>query len=424
MFKKYTLKNNVRAIIAPLKDTKTVTVLVLFGVGSRYEEKRINGISHFIEHMMFKGTTRRPTTLALSKELDYVGAEYNAYTSKEVTGYWIKISADKIDLALDMVSDMLYNSLFDAKEMEREKKVICEEQHMYRDNPIMYVDTLLERIMFERSPLGWDIGGDDEIIMSMTRDDMLRFRNSHYHGKNLVVGIAGNIDEDTAIKKIQRYFGDSWERGTRANVCAPFKRKAQTAPKVIVHYKDTEQVQIDLGFHSFSYTDPKAYAAGLLAAILGGTMSSRLFIAIRERKGLCYSIRASHGSFLDTGIFSVQSGLDKTRINEALLAIMKELRRMREHGVTSAELSRAKENIKGRQALYWEDSENVVSWFVSQELLTKKILTPEEKLKKLFAVTREDVQSAAVQLFQTKKINLAIIGPYKDSKEFEKILSI
>lgn len=424
MFSKHVLKNNVRVILSPLHETQTVTVLVLFGVGSRYEHRTINGISHFIEHMMFKGTKKRPTALAISKELDGVGAEYNAYTSKEVTGYWIKISKDKLDLALDLVSDMLYNSKFESQEIEREKKVICEEMHMYRDNPIMYVDTLLEKIMFEPSPLGWDIGGDDDIIMSMTRKSMVEFRNSHYHGKNLVVGVAGNIDQTECLSKITRAFGDSWDRGTKANVCTPYRGKAQTKPQTSVYYKETEQIQVALGFHGYSYADPKSYAASMLAMILGIGMSSRLFIAIRERRGLCYSIRASHQNFLDTGVFSIQAGLDKTRISEAITAIMQELHRIKTGGVTASELKRAKDHIRGKMAISFEDSETVASWYVGQEVLTKKMLTPEEKLANIQAVTKEDVQKVARQFFQTKNINLAVIGPYKDDKEFRPLLKI
>ncbi len=424
MFTKHVLPNNVRVLLAPLKETKTVTALVLFGVGSRYEKKAINGISHFIEHMMFKGTKKRPTALSISKELDAVGAEYNAYTTKEVTGYWVKLVADKLDLALDLVSDMLYNSKFEAEEIEREKKVICEELHMYRDNPMMYVDTLLEQIMFESSSLGWDIGGEDEIILGMKRESMMHFRDSHYHGKNLVVGIAGNFDEKQGLKQIQKYFGSSWERGTSANVFPPYRFRAKKKPSLLVHYKDTEQVQCAFGFHGFSNTHPDVYAASLLSIILGGSMSSRLFIAVRERKGLCYSIRASHQSFLDTGVFSVQAGLDKSRIHLALRTILQELTRVKKHGVTESELKRAKDFIKGKMALQFEDSENVVSWYVTQEVLTKKLFTPEEKFEKFAKVTRADIARVAHTLFSTPRTHLAIIGPYKDSQEFEKLMKI
>ncbi|MBI2484144.1 insulinase family protein [Candidatus Uhrbacteria bacterium] len=283
MLSKHLLPNNVRVVLAPLTETKTVTTLVLFGVGSRYERKNTNGISHFIEHMMFKGTKKRPTSLSISKELDAVGAEYNAYTTKDATGYWVKLVHDKLDLALDLVSDMLYNSKFDAEEIEREKKVIREELHMYRDNPLMYVDTLLEKIMFEPSSLGWDIGGDDETVRSLTRDEMVRFRDANYHGKNLVVGIAGNFNPEEALKKVRRYFGASWEKGVRANRFAKYRSRKKKKPAVLVHYKDTEQVQCAFGFHGYSHTHPDVFAAALLSIILGGGMSSRLFIAVRER---------------------------------------------------------------------------------------------------------------------------------------------
>ncbi|MEK7123012.1 MAG: pitrilysin family protein [Patescibacteria group bacterium] len=418
MFEKYTLKNNVRVILAPLESTKTVTVLVLFGVGSRYEDKHINGISHFIEHMMFKGTNRRATTLSLTKELDAVGAAYNAYTSKEVTGYWVKISADKLDLALDIVSDMLYNSKFAEKEVEREKSVICEELHMHRDNPLIYIHDILEELVFSGSRLGWDIGGPNEVIKTLSRDDLVRFRDAHYHGKNLIVGIGGNIDAESAREKVTRFFGVPWEKGVKANVYKPYRRSPQEQPRIRVHYKETEQVQVGLGFHGVSYTDAHEPANALLSSILGGTMSSRLFIAIRERRGLCYSIGASHSSYQDTGIFSITAGLETTRVPEALRAICTELSRIKTKGVSETELKRAKENIKGRIALSWEDSENVISWFVSHEHFVGKALPPEERLKELFRVTSADIQKAAKTLFQTCNANLAVIGPYRESKEF------
>ena len=424
MFSKKTLSNNVRAIVAPISGTKTVTVLVLFGVGSRYEQKAINGISHFIEHMMFKGTKKRPTALSISKELDGVGAEYNAYTTKENTGYWIKVNYEHLHLALDMVSDMLYNSLFSADEIEREKKVICEELRMYRDNPIMYVDTLLEQVMFEPSPLGWDIGGDDQTILGMKRVDMIEFRDTHYHGKNLVVGIAGNCEEKIGIEMIERYFGGSWERAGERNVCQRCPKHKQSAPKLLVHFKETEQVQFDMGFHAYAHGDDKSYAAALLSIILGGPMSSRLFISVRERRGLCYSIRASHQSFLDTGIFSIQAGLDGSRLEEAIKVILNELSKIAAKGVTTAELKRAKEYVKGKMAIQLEDSESVASWYVGQELLKKKVLTPEQKLEKIFEVTKDDVNAIAKDLFKTANINLALIGPYKDGNQFKKLLKI
>ena len=295
---------------------------------------------------------------------------------------------------------------------------------MYRDNPMMYVDTLLEKLMFEPSPLGWDIGGDDPTILSLTREDMVTFRDAHYYGKNLVVGVAGNFDAEEGIKMIETYFGDSWEKGERANTFKRYTHKKSTKPKFLVHYKDTEQVQFDMGFHGYGHSHEDIFAASLLATILGGTMSSRLFIAVRERLGLCYSIRAQHQAFHDTGVFSIQAGLDTSRIEKAITVILKELDRIKHKGVTATELKRAKDYMKGKMALQFEDSENVVSWYVTQEVLTKKVCTPEEKLEKMSRVTIEDVGRVARHLFTTQNINLAIIGPFKDQKQFLSLLKI
>lgn len=421
--KKYTLSNNVRVVMAPLRDTQTVTVLVIFAVGSRYEQKKINGISHFIEHMMFKGTKKRPTTLDISKELDGVGAGYNAYTSKDITGYWVKISKDKLELALDIVSDMLYNSKFDAKELEREKTVICEELRMYRDNPVMHIDTVLEQLMFEGSSLGWDIGGEDPIIMSLTRKDMIDFHAAHYSGANVVVGVAGNIDEGSAQLLVKKYFGKKFKKETGA-VFELFRPSGVQKPRVHIHFKETEQIQMMLGFHGYPYGHKDRETVELLATILGGTMSSRLFIAIRERHGLCYSIHASHESYHDTGVFAVQSGLDKARLEKAIPLILAELKKIREKGVTAQELKRAKEYKKGKMAISFEDSSTVVSWYARQEVLTQAMLSPEEKLAKLSAVTAGDVKRIAHELFQIGNINLALIGPYKNTTPFEKLLKL
>lgn len=409
--------------MAPLRDTQTVTVLVMFAVGSRYEQKNINGISHFIEHMMFKGTKKRPTTLDISKELDGVGAGYNAYTSKDVTGYWVKISKDRLELALDIVSDMLYNSKFDGKEIEREKTVICEELRMYRDNPVMHIDTVLEQLMFEGSSLGWDIGGEDPIILSLTRRHLVNFHNAHYSGSNVVVGVAGNIDEGKAGLLVKKYFGKKFKKETGA-AFELFRPAGVQKPRVRIHFKETEQIQMMLGFHGYPYGHKDREAGELLATILGGTMSSRLFISIRERHGLCYSIHANHESYHDTGVFSIQSGLDKSRLEKAIPLILTELKKIRDKGVTKQELKRAKDYKKGKIAISFEDSSNVVSWYARQEVMTGTMLTPEQKLNLLNKVTQKDIARVAKNLFQTGTINLALIGPYKDTEPFEKLLKL
>ncbi len=422
MFYKKNLKNGIRTLLAPVPGTKTVTILVLFGVGSRYEHKRINGISHFIEHMMFKGTLKRPTALSISKELDGVGAMYNAYTSKDVTGYWVKLDSTKLPLALDIVSDMLANSTFQDAELQREKKVICEEIHMYKDNPIMYVDTLLEQIMFEDSSLGWDIAGEDKTVLAMTRNDLVKFRDTHYRGKNVVIGVAGNIEHEKGFALLENYFGKSRKGAVKENVFKEFIEPKRTKPTVLVSYKETEQVQIALGFYGYHYNHKDIYALSLLTILLGVGMSSRLFVNVREKHGLCYSIHAGYESFHDTGSFVVQAGLDKTRIHKAINLIMKELSKVKKQGVTKEELIRAKEYVRGKSAIQLEDSLSVASWYTNQEVHHNELLTPEEKLDRYEKVSHEDIKRVAQKLF-SQQPHLAIIGPYKDKEEFIKLLS-
>ncbi len=420
----FTLPNGVRVVLAPLKDTQTVTAIALFGVGSRFETKELNGSSHFIEHLMFKGTEKRPNSLAISKELDAVGAEYNAYTGKDHTGYYVKVNYEQLSLALDVVSDMLFHSKFDQEEMEREKKVIVEEIHMYRDNPMMYVDNLLEQIMFAPSSLGWDIAGDAETVLAFDRDAVIQYKLSHYRPENTVVGIAGNFDIEKAREEVQKLFSQFPDApaGSSLPKYEPFAQIISSSSRVLTHFKETEQVQIALGWYGRKYLHPDSYALSVLSNILGGTMSSRLFISVRERLGLCYYIRATHQPYQDTGNFYIQAGLDKNRIKEAIPAILKEIENIKREGITDSELQRAKDNTKGRMAIQLEDSENMVSWYSTQEILTGNMLTPEEKLAKIYAVTGEDVKRVAHEIFQDSAMHLAVIGPYHDSKDFEELL--
>jgi predicted Zn-dependent peptidase len=422
MFKKVVLKNGLRLVLSPLQETKSVTLLVLFGVGSRYEKKDINGISHFIEHMMFKGTEKRPNSLALSKELDGVGAEYNAYTSKDITGYYIKINQKHLGLALDILSDMLFNSKFDSEELEREKKVIVEEINMYEDNPIMFVDQLFEEIVYQDNPLGWIVSGSKESVKNLDQRKIVDFRDELYRPENTVIGLAGNFD-DEAVKLVEQYFV---ERTTKEKSKINFIEfeSEQTKPEVNLKFKETEQALIALGFPSYKHQDLRLYPLMLLGIILGGNMSSRLFIRVREQLGLAYSIGASVNAYQDIGNFVVQAGLDIARIDEAIKAILEELIKIKNEGVTKEELKRAKDFIDGKITIDLEESSSLADWYAKQELLTGEILTPEEKLKKIFAVTAEEIQEIAKDIIQESKLNLAVIGPFKDKTRFEKLLKL
>jgi len=419
---KYILNNGTRVVLAPQKNTKAVSVLVLFGVGSRYESDDIAGISHFLEHMMFKGTHRRPNTLALSKELDQVGAQYNAFTAKDQTGYWIKVNSEYLDLALDMLSDMLQNSKFESEELEREKGTIIEEINMYEDTPKRRVGEILESIVFKGNTLGRDIAGSKKTVKGITQEKMLCYLKKHYTPKNCVISVAGDIKTDVAKKNIKKYFGIIG----LVNKKNQFRKfiSFQKIQQLKLHYKKTEQVHLAFGFTGPKLTDKRLLHSQILALILGGFMSSRLFINIRERQGLCYYIHSDYEAVQDTGIFSIAAGLDKNRIYEAINLILEEVRKIKNQGISLEELNKAQEFLKGHLILEMEDSSSVAEWYGRQELLVGKIKTPEEKIKEVMAVTKAQVEAIARDIFQTKKINLALIGPYKDEGKFKKFLRI
>lgn len=419
IYKRLKFKNGLRIILAPMAETKAVTVLILFKVGSRYEKKEINGISHFIEHMMFKGTKKRPTTLDISKELDGVGAEYNAFTAKDHTGYYIKLNYEKLALALDILSDILYNSKFDNQEIEREKQVIVEEINMYEDNPLMYIGDLFEQTLYGHQSLGWLISGQKDGVKKIIRSKILDYQKKYYQPVNMLIGVAGRFDRDI-LKLIKKYF----QLEIPSQPPSSFRKIKiiQKKPQLKLNFKETEQVNVCLGFPSYSYFDERIYPLYLLSVILGGNMSSRLFISIRERRGLAYFIRSSVNIYQDTGNLVIQAGLDKKRLNEAIFAILDELKKIKKEKVDNLELTKAKEYLKGKLILELESSENVTSWLSRQELLMNKILTPQAQIRKLDKVSSDDIQKVAKDVIKESKINLAMIGPYKEPEKFKKLL--
>lgn len=416
MFRKQTLKNGIRLITAPLKETQTASLLVLVKVGSRQESKKIEGVSHFVEHMMFKGTKKRPTTLDLSKELDGIGAEYNAFTGKDVTGYYIKTDSRHLSLAIDMLADMLGNSLFQAEELEKEKGVIVEEINMYEDNPMMYAEEMLEEMLFDGGELGHVISGSRETVKSLDRKKLLAYKQEFYSGANIVIGLAGKFNSKQ-LQELRAKF--AFKRGRKSKIKKTIIKQA--SPRVKLKYKETEQVQAALGFPAFSRNDKRTYALQLMSVILGGNMSSRLFINVREKKGLAYFVRAWPNLYEDAGAMVIQAGLDKMRLEEALVTILGELSSIKA-GVTAEELKRAKDFVAGKMALDLEDSMNIAQWYASLELADKKLLTPQEKLKKIMAVKSADIKQVAEDIFNLSAANLAIIGPFKDKEKFKKLL--
>jgi len=423
MYQKQIFPNKTRLILVPQKDTQAMTILFLFGVGSRYETKEINGVSHFIEHLMFKGTKKRPTTLDISKELDRVGAEFNAMTSKDFTGYYIKISHEKSELAVDVLSDMLLNSKFDIKEMNKERGVIIEEINMYQDNPLMHIETLIEELMYSGNSLGWDVAGPVSVIKKVTQKQLVNYKNSYYRSDNVVITLAGKIN-DKILKLIKtKYVDKVVVADSQMTTFKNFKSNQKEA-RIKTTYKATKQVQLALGFPSFANSDPRKYALHLLSVILGGNMSSRLFISVREKRGLAYFVRCYPNFYQDTGNLFVQSGLDSTRFEEAVKVILGELKSVKQKGVTVKELQNAKDFIRGKFILSLEDSSQLAEFFAKQELLTDELLTPAQKIKKYDAVTIDEIKAIAREIFVKEKLNMVTIGPFKSAEKFYKLINL
>lgn len=405
------LDNGIRVMLVPHGGTTAVTVLVLYEVGSRYESPKLNGASHFIEHMMFKGTKRRPTTLDISRDLDSVGADYNAFTGKDYTGYYVKLQAEKMGLAVDLLDDMIYSSVYRTGDVDSERQVILEELRMYEDNPIMFVEELVEEELYRGSPLGMRIGGTVKSVNGLTRAGLVAYRDRHYVPSRTVIAVAGNFEPEAALKLLNRKFGRRKGKG-RPTAFVRATKSGYAAPRVRVHRRDTEQVQLAIGFPAYPYGHPKLPALNVLSIILGGTMSSRLFTAVREREGLCYFIRSAASPYQDIGDITIQAGLAKDRLERAMKIIIRELRRMKDRQVTSEELARAKDYVKGKLALSLEDSSHQADWYAKQELLMKKVMTPEQRLARVFRVTKDDVAKVANDVFRSGRASVAAIGPF------------
>ena len=419
-FVKEVWPNGLRTVYVPMQGTQTVTLLVLVGTGSRYETKEINGISHFLEHMFFKGTVKRPGKSDIAHELDAVGAAYNAFTDKELTGYWVKVDSKHADLAFDVVSDIFLNSTIPAEEIEKERGVIIGEIDMYEDTPMRKIGDLFEELLYGDQPAGWDIAGRKEVIRSLKRDDFLDYMNKHYKSQNVVVAVAGNIGLEEAKTKIKNYFKPIREGETEKPLPC---RESQNGPEIKVTYKNTDQCHLILGTRAYNMFDPRRWALGLLATILGGGMSSRLFIRIRDELGLGYYIRASSSLSTDHGYFDVSAGVDTTRVGEAVEAIMGELQKIKHHGVGEKELQKAKDYIRGGTLISLESSDEVASFFGLQEVMTHDVLTVEQKFSMMDKVSSDEIKAVAGDIFQNKNLNLAVIGPVKDKEGLAKILN-
>ena len=418
IFEKSTLGNGVRVVTAPFPQVGSVSCFVMLSAGSRYETADQKGIAHFAEHMFFKGTERRPTARTISTEIDAIGGEFNAFTGKELTGYYVKCAAETRDVALDVLVDMLRNSRFDAEEIDREKGVIVEEMNMYADTPRSYVGNVWERHLYGDQPLGWDIIGTEETIRGATRDTFLGYIDRWYRPERLVVGLGGKLG-DRLHERLEELLGGVVAAGTGAaeSVVLP-----EDGSPVRVHTKQSDQAHVVIGARSYPHGHPDRYAVQLLSTVLGGGMSSRLFTEVRERRGLAYYVFCANNSYADAGALAAQGGVDLNRIDEAIETIVAELRRIVTEPVPAEELEKARSFAKGRFVLGLESPHATIMFGLRRELLEGQAVEPEEVLAGLDAVTVEDVQRVALDILGSG-LRLALIGPFDDPERFEKLLA-
>ena len=417
-FARSTLSNGTRVLTAALPHAQSVSCFVMYAAGSRYERREESGIAHFAEHMFFKGTERRPTARDIATEIDTIGGEFNAFTGKELTGYYVKCAAETRDIALDVLVDMLRNSRFDSDEIDREKGVIVEEMNMYADTPRSYVGNVWERHLYGDQPLGWDIIGTEETVRAASRSTFEEYLGRWYRPERTVVGLGGRVGEDV-IEHLEGLLGDLDPATT--GVPEPVVLSDDGAA-VRVHTKQSDQAHVVVGARSYPHGHPDRYAVQLLSTVLGGGMSSRLFTEVRERRGLAYYVFAGSNAYADAGTLSAQAGVDLTRIDEAIETIVAELRRSASETVPADELEKARSFAKGRFVLGLESPHATIMFGLRRELLEGQAVEPEEVLAGLDAVTAEDVQRVATDVL-AGDLRLALIGPFDEPERFEKLLA-
>ena len=421
VFERQPLGNGLRVLTAPMDHAQSVSCFIMLAAGSRYETQDTSGIAHFSEHMFFKGTENRPTARDIGNEIDGIGGEFNAFTGKEYTGYYVRCAGEHRSIALDVLVDMLRHSKFDAEEIEREKGVIVEEMNMYFDTPRDYISGVYDALLYGDQPIGWDIIGRKETIRAATRDTFLGYIDRWYKPERMVVGVAGKIDGDLQ-SELERLLGDIEPEETGAPEPAKLERNGEA--RVKIYTKASDQAHLCLGVPSHPLVHPDRYPLQVLATVLGTGMSSRLFTEVRERRGLAYYIYAVNHSYVDAGSLFSQAGVDIERIDEAITTIRDELRKITDEAVPADELEKARNVAKGRFVLQTESPHGLIMFGLRREVLEGGATEPEEVLEGLDAVTVEDVQRVAQDVIGGSGLNLALIGPFEQDQQerFEELL--
>lgn len=418
-YQRTTLDNGLRILSAPMPGTRSVAVSIYVGAGSRYETPEEAGISHLLEHLVFKGTERRPTPQEISELIDGVGGVLNAATDRELTVYYAKVARPHFSLAADVLTDIIRHPLIAAEEIEKERKVVIEELASVADSPPQLVDVLLDATLWPDQPLGRDVAGTEESVNGITREATLSYMHRQYVPNNVVVAVAGAIEHDEVVQATAEALGD-WPAGEPSAWFPAVDGRSESI--AAVHYKRTEQAHIEIAVPALSSQDPDRFTLDMISVILGEGMSSRLFMELREKRALCYDVHSYASHYLDTGAFAVYAGVDPKKAHEATRALVEELGRLRNDGVTEEELHKAKELSKGRLLLRMEDTRAVSGWLGGQEMLNRIVRTPDEIVALFEAVTVADVKRLSERLFESSKLAMALVGPFRSTSRFAPLL--
>ncbi len=418
-YHKRILKNGLTILEVPSTDAESVVVDFFVKTGSRNETHRENGISHFLEHILFKGTQKFPNSMAITELVDGIGGEMNANTGKEHTQYYIKAHHSHLQLIFEILTDMLQAPLFDEPEIDREKGVIVEEINMYKDSPRAHVANILEEVMWPQDALGRNIAGEPEGVVKLNKKMFINYMNRFYQPGNMILGVAGKYDRVVLNKLINKYWSKV-SAGSFGRYSKVKDKQKQFAVKL--EHKDIKQAVINFGFKSIDYNHKDNAAAAVLASILGGGMSSRLFDEVREKRGLAYYVRASNSNYQDTGVFDISSGVRVDKIEDVIVVILAELKKISTEPVTDKELQKAKSYLKGKITLALEDNQSRLDWYLEELAFKNHVQAPKDVFKDIDQVTAKDVLRLAGKLFNPNLMSLAIVGPYKSAKKFESLL--